>query len=180
MTLDNFPPNIRQITQFHSREGLEWASLIFVDCYSKTVGVESDESYVVDPENLSAVSIAIADIMSKRTISLMVIDSFNTLIRKRGLRSAIELLRVLVARTRQAKCLCFATMNRRAFYPAIVASAQDIVDGVIELKVEEGPEGIERSLRVLKMLGTKHLTSWVPYDVSDQGTFVHMSKRKNS
>ena len=121
-----------------------------------------------------------ADIMSKRTISLMVIDSFNTLIRKRGLRSAIELLRVLVARTRQAKCLCFVTMNRRAFHPAIVASAQDIVDGVIELKVEEGPEGIERSLRVLKMLGTKHLTSWVPYDVSDQGKFVYMNPRKNS
>ena len=180
VTLDTFPPNVRQITQFHSREGLDWASLIFVDCYSKTVGVESDEPYVIDPENLSAVSTAIADIMSKKTISLIVIDSFNTLIRKRGLRSAIELLRVLVARTRQAKCLCFATMNRRAFHPAIVASAQDIVDGVIELKIEEGSEGVERSLRVPKMLGTRHLTSWVPYDVSDEGGFVHISPRRHS
>jgi KaiC/GvpD/RAD55 family RecA-like ATPase len=180
VTLDNFPPNIRQITQSHSTEVLDWASLIFVDCYSKTVGVESDESYVVDPENLSAVSIAIADIMSKKTILLVVIDSFNTLIRKRGLRSAIELLRVLVARTRQAKCLCFATMNRKAFHPAIVASSQDIVDGVIELKTEEGAEGIERSLRALKMLGTRHLTSWVPYDVSDQGKLVPASPRKKS
>jgi archaellum biogenesis ATPase FlaH len=117
--------------------------------------------------------------MSKKTIFLIVIDSFNTLIRKRGLRSAIELLRVLVARTRQAKCLCFATMNRRAFHPAIVASAQDIVDGVIELKIEEGSKGIERSLRVLKMLGTRHLTNWIPYDVSDQGKFVPMNPRKS-
>ena len=180
VTLDNFPPNIRQITQVHSSEGLDWSYLVFVDCYSKAVGVESDEPYVVDSENLSAVSIAIAEIMSKRKVSLMVIDSFNTLIRKRGLRSAIELLRVLVARTRLAKCLCFVTMNRKAFHPAIVASAQDIVDGVIELKVDEGPEGIERSLRVLKMLGTKHLTSWVPYDISDQGRLVHVSRRKQT
>jgi len=172
VTLDNFPPNIRQITQSQSSDSLDWSSLVFVDCYSKTVGVESDEPYVVDPENLSAISIAISDIMTKKTISLMVIDSFNTLIRKRGVRSAIELLRVLVARARQARCLCFVTMNRRAFHPAIVASAQDIVDGVIELKIEEGPEGIARSLRVLKMSGTKHLTTWVPYDVSDQGKFV--------
>lgn len=180
VTLDNFPPNIRQIAQSQSREILDWSSLIFVDCYSKTVGVESEESYVVDPENLSAISIAISDIMSKRTISLMVIDSFNTLIRKRGIRSAIELLRVLVARARQARCLCFVTMNRKAFHPALVASAQDIVDGVIELKIEEGTEGIARSLRVLKMLGTKHFTTWVPYDISDRGKFVPVGPNKTS
>jgi KaiC/GvpD/RAD55 family RecA-like ATPase len=180
VAFDNFPPNIRQIAQSQSREPLDWSSLIFVDCYSKTVGVESDESYVVEPENLSAISIAVSDIMSKKTISVIVIDSFNTLIRKRGVRSAIELLRVLVARARQAKCLCFVTMNRKAFHPAIVASAQDIVDGVIELKIEEGPEGVARSLRVLKMLGTKHFTTWVPYEVSDQGKFVSVSPTKTS
>jgi KaiC/GvpD/RAD55 family RecA-like ATPase len=180
VTLDNFPPNIRQITQSQSTDLLDWSSLVFVDCYSKTVGVESDEPYVIDPENLSAISIAISDIMAKKTISLMVIDSFNTLIRKRGVRSAMELLRVLVARARQARCLCFVTMNRRAFHPAIVASAQDIVDGVIELKIEEGSEGIARSLRVLKMLGTKHLTTWIPYDVSDQGKFVPLKPTRPS
>lgn len=178
VTLDNFPPNIRQIAQSQSEEALDWSSLIFVDCYSKTVGVESDESNAVDPENLSAISIAISDIMSKKTISLIVIDSFNTLIRRRGIRSAIELLRVLVARARQARYLCFVTMNRKAFHPAIVASAQDIVDGVMEFKVDEGAEGIARSVRVLKMLGTKHLTVWVPYEVSDQGRFISLNSKR--
>jgi KaiC/GvpD/RAD55 family RecA-like ATPase len=178
VTLDNFPPNIRQIAQSQSEEALDWSSLIFVDCYSKTVGVESEESNVIDPENLSAISIAISDIMSKSMISLVVIDSFNTLIRKRGVRSAIELLRVLVARARQARCLCFVTMNRKAFHPAIVASAQDIVDGVIEFKIDEGAEGIARSLRVLKMRGTKYLTAWVPYEVSDQGKFVPLDSKR--
>ncbi len=180
VTLDNFPPNIRQIVSSQSEESMDLSSLVFVDCYSKTVGVESEESYAVDPENLSAISIAISDIMGKKTISLMVIDSFNTVIRKRGVRSAIELLRVLVARARQARCLCFVTMNRKAFHPAIVASAQDIVDGVIELKTEEAPEGIARSLRVLKMIGTKHSTAWVPYEVSDQGKLVEVTPRKGS
>ena len=178
VTLDNFPANIRQIVQTQSGGALDWSSLIFVDCYSKTVGVESEEAETVDPENLSAISIAISDIMSKEAISLIVIDSFNTLIRKRGVRSAIELLRVLVARARQARCLCFVTMNRKAFHPAIVASAQDIVDGVIELKTEESAEGIARSLRVLKMLGAKHLTTWMPYDISDDAKFIQPSQRK--
>jgi len=180
VTLDNFPPNIRQIARSQSEESVDLSSLVFVDCYSKTVGVESDEPYVVDPENLSAISIAVSDIMSKQTISLIVIDSFNTVIRKRGVRSAVELLRVLVARARQARCLCFVTMNRKAFHPAIVASAQDIVDGVIELKTEEAPEGIARSLRVLRMVGTKHSTAWAPYEVSDEGKLVQVSPRKGS
>lgn len=178
VTLDNFPANVRQIVQTQSGSAFDWDSLMFVDCYSKTVGVESEEAYVVDPENLSAISIAISDLMAKKAISLMVVDSFNTLIRKRGFRSAIELLRVLVARSRQARCLCFITMNRKAFHPAMVASAQDVVDGVIELKIDEAPEGIARSLRVLKMLGTKHRTTWTPYDVSDDGKFVQPPQRK--
>ena len=178
VTLDNFPANVRQIVQTQSGSPFDWSSLMFVDCYSKTVGVESDEAYVVDPENLSAISIAISDLMGKKAISLMIVDSFNTLIRKRGFRSAIELLRVIVARSRQARCLCFVTMNRKAFHPAMVASAQDVVDGVIELKIDEAPEGIARSLRVLKMLGTKHHTTWTPYDVSDDGKFVQPRQTK--
>lgn len=179
VTLDNFPANIRQIAQSQVlKPNADWSFLTFVDCYSKTVGAESDEAYAVDPENLSAISIAVSEIMSKRTITLMVIDSFNTLIRKRGVRSAMELLRVLVARARQARCLCFVTMNRKAFHPAIVASAQDIVDGVIELKIEESEVGIARSLRILKMVGTKHLTTWMRYNISDEGKFVHADPEK--
>lgn len=168
ITLDNFPPNIRHNVQVHTTETeLDWSRMMFVDCYSRTVGVESDESAVADPEDLSAISIAVSNIMGKTPVSLIVLDSFNTLIRKRGGHSAIEFLRLLVARTRQANCLALVTMNRKAFHPAIVASAEDMVQGVIELKVEESEEGIERSLRVFKMVGAKHSTAWLRYDISD-------------
>lgn len=181
ITLDNFPPNVRQTVQPHlTMENVDWSLLVFVDGYSKTVGVESDEPQVVDPENLSAIGIAISDVMAKRKVSLIALNSFNTLIRKRGGHSAIEFLRLLVARTRQAKCLCFVTMNRKAFHPAIVASAQDIVDGVIELKTEETPAGIERYLRVLKMIGAKHSTSWARYEISDEGELVQVPVKKTA
>ena len=63
-------------------------------------------------------------------------------------------------------------MNRKAFHPAMVASAEDIVDGVIELKSEEGSEGVTQSLRILKMAGTRHLTTWLPYEISDQRRLI--------
>lgn len=179
ITLDNFPPNIRQGVHAHVTQGsTDWSSLVFVDCYSKTVGVESEEPHAVDPENLSAISIAISDVMARSGVSLIVVDSFNTLIRKRGGHSAIEFLRVLVARTRQAKCLCLVTMNKKAFHPAIVASAQDIVDGVIELKLDEENEGIATSLRVLKMVGAKHSTAWERYTISDDGELISVTPEK--
>ena len=173
ITLDNFPPNVRQNVQpFLTKESLDWSPLVFVDCYSKTVGVESEEGPAIDPEDLSAISIAISDVMSKMQVSLIVLDSFNTLIRKRGGHSAIEFLRVLVARTRQAKCLCLVTMNRKAFHPAIVASVQDIVDGVIEFRVDEDQQGIALSLRILKMVGARHSAAWERYVISEDRELV--------
>ena len=182
ITLDNFPPNIRQAVQPHIiKENLDWSALMFVDCYSKTVGVESEEQYAVDPENLSAISIAISDVMTKNPVSLIVLDSFNTLIRKRGGHSAIEFLRVLVARTRQAKCVSILTLNRKAFHPAIVASAQDVADAVIEFRLEEEEgedRGVALSLRVLKMVGTRHSNAWERYMISDEGELVpYVQKR---
>jgi KaiC/GvpD/RAD55 family RecA-like ATPase len=179
ITLDNFPPNIRQAVQPHiSREPPDWSALMFIDCYSKTVGVESEELHAVDPENLSAISISISDVMSRRQVSMIVLDSFNTLIRKRGGHSAIEFLRVLVARTRQAKCISILTINRKAFHPAIVASAQDVADGVIEFKVEEEDQGIALSLRILKMVGTRHSTAWARYAISDDNELVPYEAKK--
>lgn len=173
ITLDNFPPNIRQAIHPHiAQENVDWSTLVFIDCYSKTVGVESEEPHTVDPENLSAISIAISDVMAKNQISMIVLDSFNTLIRKRGGHSAIEFLRVLVARTRQAKCISILTMNRKAFHPAVIASAQDVSDGVIEFKLEEEEGGIANSMRILKMVGAKHSTAWVRYVISDEGELV--------
>jgi KaiC/GvpD/RAD55 family RecA-like ATPase len=179
LTLDNFPPNIRQSVQPHaSRDAVDWSALTFIDCYSKTVGVESEELHAVDPENLSAISIAISDVMAKKQVSMIVLDSFNTLIRKRGGHSAIEFLRVLVARTRQAKCISILTVNRKAFHPAIVASAQDVADGVIEFKVEEEDQGIAQSLRILKMVGTRHSTAWARYTVSDDNELIPYEGQK--
>lgn len=173
ITLDNFPPNIRQNVSAHLlKEDIDWSNLLFVDCYSKTVGVESEEALSVDPEDLSAISISISEVMSKKPVSMLVLDSFDTLIRKRGGHSAIEFLRLLVARTRQGKCLSILTMNRKAFHPAIVASAQDVADGVIEFKAEESDDGIAYSLRVSKMAGTKHSTAWARYSISDDGDLV--------
>lgn len=168
IALDNFAGNIRRTVQSRGgTEPVDWSLLTFVDGYSSTVGVESDEEFNVkwEPSSLDSITKLLSEVLEKKEISLIVFDSLNTAIRKLGGHSSIEMLRVLVARTRQAKCHTLVTMNRKAFHPAIVASAEDVVEGVIELKVEEGKEGIEHYLRILKMEDGKHSTAWNRYEI---------------
>ena len=178
VALDSFPDNVRQLVAPYVSNGkLDWPQLIFIDCYSKSVGLESNEDYTPKAENLSEISVSISEILTKRKISLLVLDSFNTLIRNRGIRSAVEFLRVFVARTRQAGALSLVTMNRRAFHLSYNALAQDIVDGVIEMKLDETSEGSGRALRILRMTGAKHLLPWMKYDISDDGKLVDSLSR---
>jgi len=173
IALDNFPYDIRRDVQSHlAVRNADWSCLIFIDGYSETVGFESEDSSVVDPENLSGIGIAISDITSKLPVSLMVLDSLNTIIRKRGGQSAMEFLRVFAARSRQTNCLALVAMNRKAWYPALVAQAEDIVQGVIELKVEEDVGQLHHSLRIFKMVGVKYSTEWSRYVISDDGALT--------
>jgi archaellum biogenesis ATPase FlaH len=68
------------------------------------------------------------------------------------------------------KSVCVINMNRKAFPTAILAAVQDIVDCVIEMKIEEKTNGLHNYMRVSKAKGFKHITTWTPYQVrSDYG-----------
>jgi KaiC/GvpD/RAD55 family RecA-like ATPase len=170
ITLDNFPDSIRgTVTGLLGEAGGKRGLLAFVDCYSKTVGVESHESFMADPENLSEVSMVLSNAIQRHNPKLIVLDSISTVIRKRQVRAALEFLHVLVAKARQSETLSLISMNRKAFHPAIIAAAQEIVDGVIEMKLEDEAGGIGRYLRILQMAGANHSSAWVAFEVGPAG-----------
>ena len=138
--------------------------LLMIDCYSTQIGMTSEEELSADPNNLSELSIAVSKAIENRTQGLFLLDSLDTLIRKRGLASSLELIRTLRAKTRIAKFDSIVTLNRQAFPPAILAAAQESVDGVFEMKVQEEPSGLARYFRV-KMRGTQHHSAWRAYEL---------------
>jgi KaiC/GvpD/RAD55 family RecA-like ATPase len=172
VTFDNFPDNIRQLMDtIRHGESPQRSKLTFIDCYSKNVGLEGSEDHAVNPEDLPAVNIALSETTSRPGVSLVVVDSLDTVIRKRGVRTAIEFLNSLVARARQSGYLCLVNLNGKAFHSAVVAAAMDIVDGVIQLRVDESQQQLTRSLRIFKM-PVKHLSKWTAYEISDEGEFL--------
>ena len=177
VTFDNFPDNIRQLVDtIRHGKSAQRSKLTFIDCYSKNVGLEGTEDHVLNPEDLPAVNIALSEATSRGGVSLVVIDSFDTVIRKRGVRAAIEFLHSLVARARQSGYLCLVKLNGKAFHSAHVAAAMDMVDGVIQLRVDEGQQQLVRSLRIFKM-PVRHISKWIEYEISDEGEFTRVKQK---
>jgi len=140
----------------------------FIDCYSQHVGTKSSEKYSEDPANISNLSITISKLLSEQSKVgpiVFILDSFSTLIQRLGVRPSLEFLSTIIGKLRAFKSTSLFVLNRKAFHPAILAAAQDVGDGVIEMKIEEGPSGLLNYLRITKMRGARHSTAWVPYEI---------------
>ncbi len=171
-TLDDFPDSVRDSIRIMGPDPNEFESegerkLVFIDCYSFLVGLKSKEQYSEDPQRLSDLSIIVSKVLSESkdpSKVLFTLDSLTTLVQRTGVRPAFDFLHTLVAKIRGSKASCIASLSRKAFHPAIIAALQDKVDGVIEMKTEEGKDGLARFIRIPKMKGARHVTIWTPYE----------------
>jgi KaiC/GvpD/RAD55 family RecA-like ATPase len=185
ITLENFPSARKAMFEFAGLDkeiGDKPENLEFVDCYSSQVGVRSTERYSADPSNLPNLSVATSLAISKlsREAHLVVmLDSLSSLVEMAGPRAATEFFRTLVGKVRSVQADLLTTLNRRAFSSAILASIQEMVDGVIELRITEDEADVRRYLRVRKMLGTRYDSASVSYDI-DQERGVFRRNESNS
>ena len=171
-TLDDFPDSIRESMKqmglnLRDYEAEGRRKLVFLDCYSFLVGVQSQELYSEDPQRLSDLSIVMSKALSEARESnnvLLAMDSLTTLIQRSGVRPSFDFLHTLIAKVRSNRASCVTSLSRKAFHPAIIAAIQDKVDGVIEMKVEDTKDGLSRFIRISKMKGVRHTTTWTPYD----------------
>ena len=168
-TLDEFPSNVRSSIRLMGIDSeAEKKKLMFIDCYSFLVGVKSEEQYSEDPQRLSDLSIVISKALSESpdpSDVLLVFDSLTTLIQRSGVRPSFDFLHTLVAKVRSCSANCILSLSRKAFHPAIIAAIEDKVEGVIELKAEDTKDGLARFIRIPKMKGTTHSTSWNAYEI---------------
>ena len=170
--LDDFPDSIRDSMKLMGINPRDYEvegrrKLVFIDCYSFLVGVKSQEQYSEDPQRLSDLSIVVTKALSEARDSgnvLLAMDSLTTLIQRSGVRPSFDFLHTLIAKIRSNRASCVTSLSRKAFHPAIIAAIQDKVDGVIEMKVEDTKDGLARFIRVSKMKGAQHITTWTPYN----------------
>jgi KaiC/GvpD/RAD55 family RecA-like ATPase len=169
--LENFPNALRTTFEFSGFDKRIHDSLEFVDCYSSQVGVKSTEKYSADPSNLPNLCVASSLAVSKLSQDahlVVMLDSLSSLVQMAGARAAIEFFRTLVGKARSVRADLLTTLNRKAFSPTVLASIQEMVDGVLELRLTEDQTDVRRYLRIRKMLGRKYDSVSIPYDIDQE------------
>lgn len=127
------------------------------------MGVKSMEKYGNSQLDLTELGVALAKIFEEQQRPLLVFDSFTTLINRHGADSGQAFLHSLVAKTKAYKANSIIILNHRAFPESVFASVSDIAEGVIELKAAEKQGAIHYVMRVSKMTGVEHETTWIQY-----------------
>jgi len=174
ISLENFPNALRatfELTDVDKTIHERVDSLEFFDCYSSQVGTKSTERYSADPSNLPNLSVAISLAISKlsRDAHLVVmLDSLSSLVQMAGARAAIEFFRTLVGKVRSVEGDLLTTLNGKAFSPTVLASVQEMVDGVLELRMTDDQTDVHRYLRIRKMLGRRYDSMSIPYDIDEE------------
>jgi archaellum biogenesis ATPase FlaH len=171
ISLENFPNALKAMFEFARFDNTTHDSLEFVDCYSSQVGVKSTERYSADPSNLPNLSVAASLAVSRlsQDVHLVVmLDSLSSLVQIAGARAAIEFFRTLVGKARSVRADLLTTLNRKAFSATVLASIQEMVDGVLELRMVEDQTDVRRYLRIRKMLGRKYDSVSIPYDIDQE------------
>jgi KaiC/GvpD/RAD55 family RecA-like ATPase len=179
ISLENFPNALRatfELTDLDKTIHERVDSLEFFDCYSSQVGTKSSERYSADPSNLPNLSVAISLAISKlsRDAHLVVmLDSLSSLVQMAGARAAIEFFRTLVGKVRSVQGDLLTTLNRKAFSPTVLASVQEMVDAVLELRMTDDQTDVRRYLRIRKMLGRRYDSMSIPYEIDQENGILH-------
>jgi len=65
-------------------------------------------------------------------------------------------------------------LNSKAFPVHTIEAVKDLVDGVIQTKMEETDEGLHYYLRILKVKDARHKTRWQPYEIDlERGLLIY-------
>lgn len=185
LTADRSPRDIRRfMNQLGYDVDLHYQEkrLIFIDCYSPQIGVESSEEYSEDPFNFPNLAMLLAsilrDLKCKPGELIVVMHSLTTIISGSELKPALEFYRNISGKLNSVGAVTFSHLNRAAFPAAVIAAVEDVADGVIELKTEETMEGLNYYMRIPKMILTRHETRWRPYRIDVEKGITPIKKSR--
>ncbi|RLI26591.1 MAG: hypothetical protein DRO52_02330 [Candidatus Hecatellales archaeon] len=129
-------------TSKFEEEGL----LVYVDFYSKTVGLPCSESsyikYVSSLMDLPGYNVIIRDLTTqfwRREKPLrLVFDSISTLLLYNEVKTVVRFLHVLFGRLRSVGAISLILVEEGSHPAEAMASLASIADGILETKAEEG------------------------------------------
>lgn len=171
VTTDDHPSQIRQMLRNQSptiSEEVVRKNLRIVDCYSWRTG-GSEEHYASNPY-LSELSLVASKAREGISNFRFVLDSISSLALESTQAALVKFLQVIYGKLKASGAIGLIVAEAGAHEQSLVNYLRFISDGVLEMSLEEIEGGIlQRKFRIFCLRGTKHIASWVPVTISDEG-----------
>lgn len=144
--------------------------LRILDYYSALMGKKAESKYCLSSlANLTELSITLKAAWEGLTKSCLVVDDLTAIAQEAGEDVTLKFLRQLLAKIRGIQALGLFSMTTGILELRFQNSLLTMFDGVLEMKIQEGPEGLERFIRIYSLRGQKHSTKWTRFEITDEG-----------
>lgn len=141
-----------------------------IDAYSALMGKPADTKYALTSlANLTDLSITLKAAWEGLTKSVLVVDDLTSIIQEAGTEISLKFLRQLLAKIKGTETLGLFSLTTDILEPRFQNALLVMFDGILEMKIQDAAEGLERYIRVFSLRGQKHSTKWNRFDITDQG-----------
>ncbi len=154
-------------------------NFFILDAYSQrlrgTPKFSFDEAVVTDIRDTTQLIDAIKDvtlkILSEKNPPMItgIISSLTPIFFETDKKQIYKFLEDLKELAHRNKQVWLVEMNSGIEEPHVEMMVKAIVDGIIEMRLIEENMTLRRYLRVYGMRRTKHVLSWVPYEITETG-----------
>lgn len=158
---DSLSPILKNVAGYESK-GL----LKYVDCYSKSMGIEEDDPYTIFVDNttsLDEMALAVTDIQKEwssgeHEYHKVVFQSLSNVLAYNDVMAAYKFLQMLTARSKRAGGVAMFVMDSGMRPDNEIESIRHVMSGSLELKVED-------QKNYLRMVGGGDTRSkaWIEY-----------------
>lgn len=175
-TLAEFPNKIRDnIKRFqgHLSQNVGLSNLTMVDCYSCIAKIPSTEDKALnEPGNLTDLSIMISDFLGNGGQKVFV-DPATTLFTHRQSEDVLKFLSASSPKVKAKGGSIFYVIAEGALNNEAQRRIEELVDVLIEIRLDESSTNKIRQFRVLKARGTSFFDDWLPYYIGTTG--IHLA-----
>ena len=144
--------------------------LRILDCYSALMGKKPETKYVLENlANLTDLSITLKAAWEGLTKSCLLVDDLTSIVQEAGTDVTLKFLRQLLAKIKGTETLGLFSLTTEILEQRFQNALVSMFDGVLEMKIQDGSEGLERYVRIYSLRGQKHSTKWNRFDITDEG-----------
>lgn len=180
-------PGIAMVTDFSPEDLISMAStfrydwekhvksglLKIVDCYSHMLGEGgTSQFYVENPENLTRVSRTLREAQDQDGGGRMLLDSASTLLLLSNEVEGVKFLSIVSARLKRGGFNCLFILEGGVHDSVVAQRLRYLLDGVLEMRVEEVGGELDRFFRIYSLRGCQHDTRWVQFRIGEKGIEV--------